>query len=125
MPRGDDFPTPEEHLEQAAEFYRDFEDLGGGKPGWAVTALFYSSLHLVQAYAIRKGERPADHEDRRRFVHARFDPRAAAAYRRLETFSRKHRYRCWKPAPQVLSEIYDQDFEVIRRELHNRNVFWR
>lgn len=72
------------HLKQAHPIYSD----------WEVTTIFYSALHLVDAYVIKViPPRPADHTERNRLV--RNNPilkKIRAEYDRLYILCRSARY---------------------------------
>src|SRR4051812_13984154 len=72
-------------------------------PRWSVVLAFYSALHLVDAYLVRVGYRPRNHEDRRASIQRLRELRPLwEDYRTLDTRSREARYD-FKPftAPQA------------------------
>lgn len=57
------------HLESGEAFLDDAARLldGGARPGWVVTAAFYSALHVVSAYVLaRHRAQVVAHRDRAR-----------------------------------------------------------
>jgi hypothetical protein len=124
-PRQHAQPAADEHVQQAREFFRFYERLvdEGEELGWAVVVLFYTALHLVQAYAVRRGERPTGHDERRGFI-ARKLPSLVDPYRRLETESQRARYRLRKPDAARLEDCYRHDFLPIVEELRSRGITW-
>jgi hypothetical protein len=90
---------PLRHLE-GAEVNLAFGDAlrkaGASDPaavGWAITALFYSALHVVRAYAATKGDVITSHEDMRSLIHARPELKSThPSYQNLKQQSEKWRY---------------------------------
>jgi hypothetical protein len=84
------------HVEQARRNYRLYQQLCSQDeyPDWAMTLLFYTALHLVQAYIRQYGEWfPQTHDARREFINE--DRRLEALwydYRELYDQSRNVRY---------------------------------
>ncbi len=63
--------------------------------GWSVTCLFYSALHLTEAYLVQQGRASANHRDRG--LHILREPRlnqVRRAYTRLKAESEHARYEC-------------------------------
>jgi hypothetical protein len=98
-------PSASDHEEQASQNEAFFKDLGGkdaARSDWAMTALFYTALHEIQALAIRKGWRvrhraglrfPEDHNERLQVIATHLAP-IEAEYRSLKDWSEHARYRC-------------------------------
>lgn len=84
------------HLRQAQQNFRLYHRLcaEGEFPDWTLTLMFYTVLHLVQAYVRQYGDWiPQTHEERRDFIQE--DPRLQVIqydYRRLHDQSRNVRY---------------------------------
>jgi hypothetical protein len=107
-------PSPREHDEQARrneDFYRN--DLGGSdatRPEWAMTALFYTAVHLIAAFMARQRpflasrgvqKLPRQHVERVALLD-RYWPTLAGLYRALEGWSRSARYDCARFSPEEL-----------------------
>jgi hypothetical protein len=93
---------------------------------WALTALFYSAVKLVDAYTIERGEGlPEDHDRRRRFVLRWLPPRIWEKYRNLEDASRQTRYHCHRPSAEELQDHYSIEFLDREAQLRNRGIYFR
>lgn len=117
-------PSAPKHQQQAADnedFYRRV--LGGAsasRTDWAMTTIFYTAVHEVQALIVRKGWRvrdhgqlrvPKTHEQRLRAIH-RYCRQLEGDYRNLKTWSEGARYDCQtysqtdlQAAEQVLASL--------------------
>ena len=63
--------------------------------GWSVTCLFYSALHLTEAYLVQQGRASANHRERE--LHIIREPSLQGvrrAYTRLKAESEHARYEC-------------------------------
>jgi hypothetical protein len=108
-------PNAQDHLERARHNYRLYQQLkdGGEFLDWALTLLFYTALHLVQAYACQHGPwEPADHGQRRDYIRERLR-RIFFDYRDLQDRSENMRYDLWMAAPDEVQEWHDQQFARI------------
>ena len=88
--------TAAEHLAQSERNAAVAQQLAESADyDWAVTALFYASLHLVQAYLLRRGIRVQTHGQRIRQMMslAELEP-IVDSYRVLQTHSENARYEC-------------------------------
>lgn len=102
------------HLDRARHNYRVYQRLKApeGEPAldWALVALFYGALHLVQAYACQHGPwRPGDHADRRDYLRQELRP-IFDDYRDLQDRTDQVRYDLWMPAPAELESWHDRQF---------------
>jgi hypothetical protein len=94
---------------------------------WAVTLLFYTALHLVQAFLIElaadPSQVPRDHADRRYYVSTRLNP-IFHDYRLLEDLSREMRYHPDRPHPTLeqVRRYENEPFTRIVTELRSRGV---
>jgi hypothetical protein len=115
-------PGAAQHLSQARRnrtLYREFAARPADRD-WAMVFLFYSALHLVQAYALQIRARPApsDHESRRQFLASRDELRdLAETYSIFFHQSRMARYRLWVPTEAELKLAEAFYFEPIREAL--------
>ena len=96
--------------------------------GWAVVALFYAALHLVQAHAIAKSGRlqelvPENHNERIKYVKNHLG-RIEGEYVRLEEASKLVRYDLWQPTPEEAATYHDQEFARIKAHLAAQNIAW-
>jgi hypothetical protein len=90
-------PSRSEHLEQArknlAHAERLLREWGADETAvqWAVTATFYSAVHLIDAYLADFGVHPRNHEHRALLLQTAPDD-LYVAYRSLYDASRQARY---------------------------------
>ena len=95
------------HLAQARHNFRLYQMLKdeGEFLDWAVTALFYAALHLIQACLIDIAadafDYPRSHEQRGSFIRRRLNE-IWSAYRFLQNQSNRARYHPDQPKPTVL-----------------------
>ncbi len=111
-----------EYLEQANHNRHVADVLSQGSPvslQWAVTCIFYTALHYVNAYLLHKVQpTPADHGARE--YNVRCHMRAVyPAYRWLKTESERARYCLVRPTEQVFQRSL-QKVSEIERFVHER-----
>jgi hypothetical protein len=84
---------------------------------WAVTLLFYSALHLVDA-CLAPAQHPKRHADRRNLAanNPLLQP-IWAHYRVLEDRSQEARYDCIRFSDQRVRDLRSQHFEPLKRHL--------
>lgn len=118
------------HIDGARGNYQRYERLlqTPEDKGWAVVALFYAALHLVQAHAIAKSGPlqepvPDNHNERIKYVNKHLG-RIEADYIRLEEGSKSVRYDLWQPTPEEIARYHDQAFARIRTHLATQNIAW-
>ena len=82
---------------------------------WAAIVLFYSALHLVEAYLANMGEHPEGHADRSRALeeHGILHP-IWADYRILKDYSEDARYRCVAFAVDDIDSLERVEFKNIQ-----------
>jgi HEPN domain-containing protein len=87
---------------------------------WAITALFYAALHLLQAYLTRTGIHVTTHMARDRYMRAATDLLPILSdYRALRDASEHARYECRAfSGPEFLS-IRDNAFLAITSHLRS------
>lgn len=87
---------------------------------WAVTMLFYSALHYVDAILAASAVHPETHTQRGDAIGTNPTLQAVRAeYRILETLSKNARYRAMKIEPSDLDEA-QRNFGVLRAHLRKR-----
>jgi uncharacterized protein (UPF0332 family) len=120
-------PSARAHQQQAADnesFYR--QQLGGAsaaRSDWAMTAIFYTAVHEVQALIVRKGWTIRDHgqfripetHGQRLQAIKRYCGQIEGEYRDLKTWSEGGRYNCQTYTPQDL-----QNAERVLASLRNK-----
>lgn len=85
-------PEAGKHWQRADEDLQDCRDLlAAGKYRWAITALFYSALHRLNACLIDQGRRPTSHALRDLLI-AHELPRISRDYLWLKQLSERVRY---------------------------------
>ena len=85
---------------------------------WAVTALFYAALHLLDAYLTPQG-RLTSHQERIGFVFRSPDFSSAAShYRELLDRSQDARYDCARFNSAFARALVQSDFEPFKRQAH-------
>src|SRR5437870_4490473 len=93
-----------DHLKQARQNYKLYGELKtkGEHPDWAVTVLFYTALHLVQAYLVESAKTgfdiPEKHERRISLVHQKLHL-IGPHYERMFKLSMVARYHMDQPRP--------------------------
>jgi hypothetical protein len=95
---------------------------------WALVALFYAALHLVQAHAITKCALtretvPSNHNERIKYL-SRHLGRIEFDYLTLEDMSKAVRYELWQPTSEEVTQYHDQEFTRIRTHLAAQNIVW-
>jgi hypothetical protein len=109
-----------DHFQQAQSNEGFYEALGADSsttPEWAMTVLFYSALHYVQAALIhlQSGSAPTDHDKRRGAVRTQFRS-IAGKYEALYNASIRARYECARPKPAQLASA-QQELRAIATEI--------
>jgi hypothetical protein len=115
------------HIQEASDNYARYQMMSEQDRdlGWAVTLLFYSALHLVQAHAERHCTRtpsnpfPVDHQSRDPYV-ANNLPEVAHEYTRLYNASMDGRYRLKKFTMEDVQRYHDQAYVVLRDKMYAR-----
>ena len=118
----------QDRLDQAAHNYRLYQQLlaDGVFLDWALTALFYSALHLVNAHAIEVGKRdpdspgsifPGGHSWSRpggRGTYVRSLPSIKNRYSALSDLSRQTRYELTRPTASQVRRWHDRHYVPLR-----------
>jgi hypothetical protein len=112
-------PSREEHIDKSEHNDRLSQDLAGGPYlDWAVTAMFYSTLHLVDAFLAIRSTHPESHEERGRLIRTYTQlQRRRMDYRELEERSKDARYRCLPFTSQQVDAIRRDAFEPLKTAL--------
>ncbi len=106
------------HISEAEAVHAQFQQFkAAGDNRWAPTALFYSALHLVDAWFIGMGHiRPHRHEVRSPLVRSEL-PQIWASYRELDSASRDARYEMTFPNTERLRRLEENCYEKLRAVL--------
>lgn len=112
-------PTRQEHLAQAEHNEALSQRLEITRyTDWAVTALFYSALHLIDAYLLALGMDPKDHAERLRQVASAAALRPVwLRYRNLLDWSIDARYECLPFTTGQVQALRRNSFEPLERHL--------
>lgn len=87
---------------------------------WAVTALFYSALHLAQAYIVRSGIVAESHRARNRRMLEMVEVRPIVnSYRTLQDESEHARYECRYFSHSDFEAIRDGVFQQVSSHLRS------
>jgi hypothetical protein len=113
------------HLQNASKCFRFYQQVkaAGEHLDWAVIILFYTAMHLVQAYLVQeatsKAEIPLDHGRRGGCVYLKL-PELGADFDFLLTRSKWARYELDRPTPTpaLVQQYEDGQFAKIRTRLH-------
>ncbi len=117
-------PEAHLHLVQARQNYHLYQALKQGSQhlDWAVTVLFYTALHLAEAYLAENTSdafsRPRGHEERSAAIR-RHLPQIYSDYQFLRTRSTWARYHVQKPkpGPELVQRYETEQFARIAGEL--------
>lgn len=118
----------QEHIEEARANYRRYERMLGEPEdiSWATVFLFYSALHLVQAFArhYTPDDISKDHEDRAGYIAFMMPTEVAENYARLERVSKQARYSLATFTAVEVKSLHD-DFARIRKYMREQNIAWQ
>ncbi len=116
-------PLSAEHLERARENEQFAESLDFSLTidyAWAITALFYSALHYVDAYCVKYIHKPISHDDRERIMDGNlFLSEILKPYMTLQHASKQARYHLAPLGPAEL-ERAKRLHSLIRSKLENK-----
>ena len=116
-------PDAQNHVERAERneaFYNSFALETTRYRDWAVTALFYSALHYVDARLDAFGIHPEDHGKRGRAVQEKFPLNLYRSYRELQGKSEDARYALIEFDSNSIRDLETRDFAAIREFVRNR-----
>lgn len=114
-------PAENIHLAQAGKnerFYKTFDLATTEFLDWAVTGLFYSALHYIDAYLAIKNYHPSKHEFRTPLVGREAKLRIIFRdYRRLKDESEAARYRVKKFKRKEVEDLESKRFKRVKHHL--------
>jgi len=85
---------------------------------WAVTGIFYSGLHYVDAYLATKDIHPSTHAVRTPLVESESNLRRIyAQYRRLKDKSEAARYRVKHFTQTEVERLKENEFEIVKSHI--------
>ena len=104
-------PGVDVHSRQAKHnkaFLTEFNLVQTAYSDWAVTVMFYTALHLIEAYLATKGLHPADHGVRDNYLTRMTALKPIyRPYRELRHYSEKARYRGARFTTDDISTLSD------------------
>lgn len=113
-------PDVAEHIAQAHHNERFFATIDPAQySDWAVTVLFYSALHYIDAYLATTGYLdPGTHPERLRLIRSNAVTRAVyREYSRLKNYSENARYYGARFTPIDVRGLNLGDLDRIRRQI--------
>lgn len=100
--------STDEHIKQAKhneEFAGSFDKKKSPYLDWALTGIFYSAVHYIEALLAVKGKHPKHHGQRTTYLELYINnDKVFDAYDDLKTDSEAARYRCKKIGEKELDE---------------------
>ncbi len=120
-------PLFDRHLAQAERnerFYNSLDIRTTEFLDWAITALFYSVLHYVDAY-LAASMQPADSHPRNHVQRGLWIGRVSelnpiwAEYLELKNYSEDARYELIDFTPQQVSDFYNLRFKAVKEHVRN------
>ncbi len=110
-------PSRQDHINQAVHNEALSRSLQAGSyTDWAVTALFYAALHLLDAVLSPQG-RLKSHPKRVNFVFSSPDFSSVAAhYQELLDRSQDARYDCFRFSPPFVQNLISNDFQPFKQQ---------
>lgn len=116
-----------EHLQEVYENYCRYQNALDRQEylNWAIVFLFYSAVHLINAYAATKhpDRKFESHYDRDEYIKDNLKV-VYARYRRLEEASRSARYDLVRYDRSRTLRFHDEAFAGIRTELKTLGFEW-
>lgn len=116
-------PSRLQHLDQSSRNEKIAVSLLGrandrASSEWAIIALFYSALHLVDAFLASHDIHPKNHTDRLKYVSMTVDLSLVFEnYRELLNRSLDARYNCTPFREQHARQIYETAFVPLKHHL--------
>lgn len=113
--------TEKEHIRKATYNEKFYKEIVERYPDWAVTGLFYSALHLVEAFLAKKNIHPEDHKTRLSLVAKVKELKPLfSQYRALYDCSVNARYRMYNFSSEEVSNIYENYFLPVKKLLMDK-----
>jgi hypothetical protein len=117
-------PRASRHLDQARCNHALFQRLlsSGQDLDWALTALYYTAVHLIEAYGASLG-RPlfGTHPRREGFIAVEL-PTALCGYMTLHNWANGTKYKLMYPDARFVQDAHDREFEDVRKALANKGI---
>lgn len=111
-------PTVKQHYSKALYNEKFFEDIKHEYQDWAITGIFYSAIHLVEAFLAIKDIHVEDHKERARHLSLIKELKPLFGYyRALYDYSVNARYKLHNFTVDSISDSYKQFFLPIKEEI--------
>lgn len=111
-------PSVKQHIDKAKYNEQFFEDVKYDYPDWAITGLFYSALHYVDAYLVSKGHSAEDHKTRLWFVESTKELKPIYAnYRAMYDYSINARYKMHEFNIESLNDTHKTFYSPMKNDL--------
>jgi hypothetical protein len=111
-------PSLKDHLKKADYNEQFFHDTKDSYPDWALTGMFYSALHLVDAYLAKKNLSVPDHKTRTNYIHKISDLRSFYDdYRILYDYSVNARYKMHTFSEENINDTYKKIYLPFKKAL--------
>jgi hypothetical protein len=107
------------HLDQARRNYALYQQLlgSGQNLDWALTCLYYTAVHLVEAYGASRGYAISGTPDQRKHLVGRELPAAYGGFDTLHNASSQAKYKLAYPDAVRVQRLHDRQFEQVRKAL--------
>lgn len=116
-------PALKKHIQQAEkneEFFSSFNLKNTRFLDWAITALFYSALHYVDAYLATKSQHPFNHRDRGQWLTKEQNLKYIYYdYEELKNRSEDARYKIVQFPPCFVSSLKAKEFTHVKSHIRS------
>jgi uncharacterized protein (UPF0332 family) len=106
--------------QQNEAFYRHIGGNHSQWPDWAMSVLFYTAVHEIQAALVASGSRPRNHESRMVTLREKW-PTLGTLYETLFDRSKRVRYLCNRPSQMELA-LAEAALTQVRAEITKLNL---
>jgi hypothetical protein len=110
--------SPQEYLEKSIYNEKFALEIKENFPDWSLVALFYSAVHLTQAYFIEIDEFPASHSKRFKLLANILDKNTFYSYQMLYNYSQNARYYPIKYIPADVDKVYSKYFLPFKNTIY-------
>jgi uncharacterized protein (UPF0332 family) len=111
-------PTSKAHKAKASYNEKFFDDVKDSYQDWALTGLFYSALHLVDAFLSSKGISVENHLTRADFINKIKELKPLYQdYRILYDYSVNARYKMHSFSTENISDTYKNIFQPFKKAI--------
>lgn len=111
-------PTLKQHQSKAIYNEKFFEDVKFNYPDWAITGIFYATIHLIEAFLATKNIHVEDHKERAKYIGLLKELKPLFQYyRALYDYSVNARYKMYSFTVEGINESYKEFFIPIKNEI--------